>query len=269
MRVNAVRAGLLRSEATRFLTDDDQLRERYERTVPLRRLGENADAAEAVLFLASPAASYITGQAADTGPGHERRSRDASRTREQIITAARRVFSERGYEKATVRAIASEAGVAANLITRYFGGKAGLFREASTIDLGVVDVIDGPLDSLGARIAGTVLARYEKGPTAGPLQILARSAGAADGAGLGEYFAEQAARPLVAALTARFAAQEASDRVAAVGALILGVVMSRYVLHEGPLAHADEQDLERWLGHHLQRLFDDPESPSLGHGGGW
>ena len=203
------------------------------------------------------------------GPGHDRRTRDASRTRQQIITAARRVFSETGYEKATVRAIAGEAGVAANLITRYFGGKAGLFREASTIDLGVVDVIDGPLDSLGARIAGTVLARYERGPTAGPLQILARSAGTADGAGLGEYFAEQAARALVAALATRYTTQEAADRVAAVGALILGVIMSRYVLREGPLAHAGEADLEQWLGHHLQRLFDDRGSPSLGHDGGW
>lgn len=62
VRVNAVRAGLLRSEATRFLTENEQLRRRYEQTVPLRRLGENGDAAEAVLFLASPASAYITGQ---------------------------------------------------------------------------------------------------------------------------------------------------------------------------------------------------------------
>lgn len=199
------------------------------------------------------------------------RSRDAAKTRNEIVAAARKVFSEWGYEAATVRQIAVEAGVAANLITRYFGGKAGLFQAASNIDLGVVAAVDGPFQSLGARIAATVLTRYETGPTADPLQMLARSAGTPNGAGLGAYFAEQAARPLVAALTTRWGGdqQQAADRVAAAGALILGVIMSRYVLHEGPLGHTDEASLERWLSHHLQQLFDDPDSPSLHHSGGW
>ena len=69
VRVNAVRAGLLRSDATRFLTENDELRQRYEATVPLRRMGENDDVAEAVLFLASPAAAYITAQVLDVDGG--------------------------------------------------------------------------------------------------------------------------------------------------------------------------------------------------------
>lgn len=200
-----------------------------------------------------------------------RRSRNAARTRNQIVTAARKVFSERGYETATVRQIAVEAGVAANLITRYFGGKAGLFHAASDIDLGVIAVIDGPLESLGARIAATVLTSYETGPTAVPLQMLARSAGAPNSVELGDYFARQAARPLVAALATRWGGdeQQAADRVAAAGALILGVIMSRYVLHEGPLAHADDASLEHWLSHYLQQIFDDPDTPSLRHDGNW
>lgn len=203
--------------------------------------------------------------------GPVRRTRDSARTRDQIVTAARRIFSEWGYETATVRQIATEAGVAPNLITRYFGGKAGLFHAASSIDLGVAAAVDGPFESLGDRIAATVLTRYETGPTADPLQMLARSAGTPNGVGLGDYFAEQAARPLVAALAERWGGneQQAADRVAAAGALILGVIMSRYVLREGPLAHADEASLQHWLSHHLQQLFDDPNTPSLRHSGGW
>lgn len=161
--------------------------------------------------------------------------------------------------------------MAPNLITRYFGGKAGLFHAASSIDLGVAAAVDGPFESLGDRIAATVLTRYETGPTADPLQMLARSAGTPNGVGLGDYFAEQAARPLVAALAERWGGneQQAADRVAAAGALILGVIMSRYVLREGPLAHADEASLQHWLSHHLQQLFDDPNTPSLRHSGGW
>ena len=187
------------------------------------------------------------------------------------MAAARKVFSERGYETATVRQIAVEAGVAPNMITRYFGGKAGLFQVASNIDLGVVAAVEGPFESLGARIAGTVLARYETGPTADSLQMLARSAGTPNGEGLGGYFANQAARPLVEALSRRWGVdgRRAADRVAAAGAFILGVIMCRYVLHEGPLAHTDEASLEKWLSHGLQQIFDDPVTPSLHHDGGW
>lgn len=69
VRVNAVRAGFLRSDATAFLTENDHLRQRYESTVPLRRLGLNDEVAEAVVFLASPAAAYITAQILDVDGG--------------------------------------------------------------------------------------------------------------------------------------------------------------------------------------------------------
>jgi NAD(P)-dependent dehydrogenase (short-subunit alcohol dehydrogenase family) len=69
VRVNGVRAGLVRSDATTFLVDDDQVRARYEQSVPLRRIGGGTDIADAVLFLASPAASYITGHILDVDGG--------------------------------------------------------------------------------------------------------------------------------------------------------------------------------------------------------
>ena len=40
----------------------EQHREKLVAQVPLGRLGEAAEVAEAVLFLASPAAAYITGE---------------------------------------------------------------------------------------------------------------------------------------------------------------------------------------------------------------
>jgi len=40
----------------------DSARAELQNHIPLRRLGEPEDVASAVLFLASPSASYITGQ---------------------------------------------------------------------------------------------------------------------------------------------------------------------------------------------------------------
>ena len=54
----------------------------------------------------------------------------ASATREAILEAAGRLFSERGYEGATMRAIAAEAGVDAALVVHFFGNKAALLVEA-------------------------------------------------------------------------------------------------------------------------------------------
>lgn len=57
--VNSVAPGYLRTEMTHGL-DEDDLQQIVRRT-PLGRLGEPADVAAAVLFLASPEAAFVTG----------------------------------------------------------------------------------------------------------------------------------------------------------------------------------------------------------------
>ncbi len=51
--------------------------------------------------------------------------------RQEILAAARRVFIDKGYAAATVNDIASEAGVAAGSIYRYFPGKSDLIAEVA------------------------------------------------------------------------------------------------------------------------------------------
>lgn len=58
--VNAVAPGFIDTELTRTITGG--ARETLLRAIPLGRLGEGADVAAAVVFLASEFASYITGQ---------------------------------------------------------------------------------------------------------------------------------------------------------------------------------------------------------------
>ncbi len=61
VRVNAVSAGLIRTEESHLHYGDEDGIARVAATVPLGRLGEPADVAAACLFLASPMASYISG----------------------------------------------------------------------------------------------------------------------------------------------------------------------------------------------------------------
>lgn len=62
IRVNAVAPGAILTEALAFIADDDATRTAIESATPLRRLGRPEDIAAAVLFLASDASSYVTGQ---------------------------------------------------------------------------------------------------------------------------------------------------------------------------------------------------------------
>ena len=55
-----------------------------------------------------------------------KRERQARRTREQIIDAARRLFARDGFAKTTVEAIAREAGVSAQTVYASVGSKRGI-----------------------------------------------------------------------------------------------------------------------------------------------
>jgi AcrR family transcriptional regulator len=60
----------------------------------------------------------------------ERRPHDAEASRAALLEAAREVFRELGYERATTREIGERAGVDPALIARYFDSKEGLFIAA-------------------------------------------------------------------------------------------------------------------------------------------
>jgi AcrR family transcriptional regulator len=64
-------------------------------------------------------------------PSPEERQRDAERSRQRLLAAALNEFSERGYAGARVTSIAARAGVNAQLISYYFGGKPGLYDAVS------------------------------------------------------------------------------------------------------------------------------------------
>ncbi len=61
VRVNAVTAGMIRTEQSHLHYGDEEGVARVGATVPLGRMGEPRDVGDACLFLASPLASYVSG----------------------------------------------------------------------------------------------------------------------------------------------------------------------------------------------------------------
>src|SRR5512138_3995155 len=64
-----------------------------------------------------------------------RRALAKKQTRAKVLAAARRLFSEQGYEGATIRDIAAAAGMSTGAVFANFSDKSDLFREIMSDDL--------------------------------------------------------------------------------------------------------------------------------------
>ncbi|MEO0146416.1 MAG: TetR/AcrR family transcriptional regulator [candidate division WOR-3 bacterium] len=87
------------------------------------------------------------------------------RKRREILSAARRVFSERGYYQATMDEIASEAGVAKGTLYLYYPSKAHL----------LLACVKEMMESLAGKMRD-MLAEYE-GKDVSPVEIIRHAIG--------------------------------------------------------------------------------------------
>lgn len=67
-----------------------------------------------------------------------RRTLAKQHTRAKVLAAARRLFSEQGYEGATIRDIAAAAGMSTGAVFANFADKSDLFREIMMVDMVMV-----------------------------------------------------------------------------------------------------------------------------------
>ena len=71
IRVNAIAVGSVATSALETVLTDDAIRNEMVGRTPLKRLGEADDIALAALYLASPAASFVTGKIFEVDGGLE------------------------------------------------------------------------------------------------------------------------------------------------------------------------------------------------------
>jgi AcrR family transcriptional regulator len=62
---------------------------------------------------------------------HRPREERRRRTEATILESARELFAETGFERTTIRAVASRAGVDPALVMQYYGNKEGLFAASA------------------------------------------------------------------------------------------------------------------------------------------
>ena len=106
----------------------------------------------------------------------ENGGRRSDRTKAAILTAARERFAAHGYERTTIRGVASDAGIDPSMVMRYFGNKVQLFDAALTIDLRLPDLSAVSAEDLPRILVRHFLTRWEGDPADDALLVLLRSA---------------------------------------------------------------------------------------------
>src|SRR5271154_3015849 len=99
-----------------------------------------------------------------TTPRPSSRAEQRRRTEARILDAAAQVFFAAGYDRATIRAVASAAGVDAGLVMHYFGSKQELFRRV--IDAAPVPEVSGAPEQATEQILATLADRLADEPVA-------------------------------------------------------------------------------------------------------
>ncbi|MFJ5988868.1 TetR family transcriptional regulator [Lentzea sp. NPDC092896] len=89
-------------------------------------------------------------------PSASERKRDPERTRALLLEAAAAEFGAKGYAATRTTDIAARAGVNKQLISYYFGGKEGLYKELATSWHGTAAEMASTEQPLGTVLAGFV-----------------------------------------------------------------------------------------------------------------
>ncbi len=85
------------------------------------------------------------------------RPRNANATRQAILEAARERFCSDSYDDVGMRDVARDVGVDAALISRYFGSKEDLFVAVLDSCKNGRDLMDGPREDFGDRLAREIV----------------------------------------------------------------------------------------------------------------
>ena len=182
-------------------------------------------------------------------------------TRGEIIEAAARIFAEKGYDGASLRAVARAAGVDPALVHHYFDGKADLFVAAMALPFDPRSVKEKADSSerTGATIVESFLTMWDRAEGSGSSFVsivsgMASSPNVADA--MREFVRER-----VWSQNPRNEGESQAlweRRSALMASQLMGLAFTRYLLRVPPLSTASPKLIARWVGPTLDGYIRGP-----------
>lgn len=184
-------------------------------------------------------------------PKTSTRQRDAERTRAALLTAARTLFSTRGFANTGVRDVAELAGVNSSLVGRYFGSKQGLYRATLEQVLDITPLLQGDRRRFGKTVVSLFFGA-EDAP--GPLAMLILSAADPEAYATSvELLRKKAIDPLARWL----GPPDGEGRAARLNILWSGFLISWKLLPIQQLTEVRHSSTRRWLEAEIQAIVDE------------
>jgi AcrR family transcriptional regulator len=177
-----------------------------------------------------------------------------SDTKAAIEASARRLFSELGYPRTTMRAIAADAGVDPRLITHFFGSKQELFVAVVELPFDPETTFDTLLSGGGAdagrRLAEFILALHDNPEARSTITGIIRAAASEEAAAA--QIRELIMTRLLTPLIRNVGGDDPELRAEMLGSQVVGLTFARFIVGVPALQSADRERLAAYLS----RVFD-------------
>lgn len=179
------------------------------------------------------------------------------RTEAAILSASRHAFATAGFERTTIRGVATDAGVDPALVMQYYGSKEGLFAASAAWGAAQESVMTASPADLPRAALDDLLARFDDPETGEAAIALMRSC-------LTHPVAAKVMRDDVmcdrkAAVEAALEGSDAALRAGVFAAVMMGLSMARYLLELSPVCDATKEELHRVVEPLLRTLVAPPD----------
>jgi AcrR family transcriptional regulator len=187
-------------------------------------------------------------------PTREERRR---RTEATILAAARELFAEAGFERATIRAVAARAGIDPALVMQYYGNKEGLFAASARWHVDHKRLAEATLADVPRTALEDLFSSFEDPELRAGSIALFRNCLTHESA-LGVMRDDVMCEPQ-AMIAKTIGGEDAELRAGLLGATVIGMTIAKYLLEIPAVANASPEDIERIMIPVLTALVDPRE----------
>ena len=188
-------------------------------------------------------------------------------SRDAVLSSAKQRFADQGYDKTTLRQIATDAHVDASMVLYLFGSKSDLFREAMKLIIDPERLVDaiavGGDADLGTRLVRTYLGIWDDPDTGA--SMVAMLASATSNPDANQAFRDFMREYVLTAVSGALGGGPDTRMRAVLAATnMIGTAFLRYIMRVGPLAEVSTEEAVRMIAPSVQRyLTADPDELGL------
>ncbi|MCG3173319.1 MAG: HTH-type transcriptional regulator BetI [Myxococcota bacterium] len=193
-----------------------------------------------------------------TGRRGRRPAAEKSAAREAILAAASELFAERGMDGASIRDIASRAGVDPALVHYFFGDKDRLFKTAIRPPYSleeILEVMRSPREDLGRNLARFALVTVFEERSEAASALLRTVISTPGGPAIMRGVIENVVAPVIGSA---LGGEDGRLRAQMAASWMLGLFVIRRIIRVNPLAGLEAERLVELVAPILQQILTGP-----------